>query len=207
MTALVTLVRHGRTAHNAAGRFQGWADVPLDEHGRTQAQSVARRLASHATRPTQVLSSDLQRAAQTAHAIAAPLGLTPHPTPALREIHIGAWEGLTFAEIEARDSAGFQAWPVRGAPQGESLHEVGARVRGVLDRLTLNSDGHVVIVTHGVAITALLCDVLGWDPQDTWRARRGLHDNTALTTLQRHGPGEWTCDVLACAEHLTLTLS
>ena len=93
---------------------------------------------------TQVLSSDLQRAAQTAHAIAAPLGRTPHANPTLREIHIGAWEGLTFAEFDARDPAGFQAWPVRGAPQGECLHEVGARVRCILDRLTLDSEAHVV---------------------------------------------------------------
>ncbi|WP_158263786.1 histidine phosphatase family protein [Deinococcus arcticus] len=197
----ITLVRHGQTAHNAAGRFQGWADIALNGHGQAQAAALARRLAGHPVRPTHVLSSDLGRAAQTAAPLAHALGLPVQPSADLREIHIGAWEGLTFAEIEAQDADRFRQWPLVAAPQGESVADLTRRVGAVLDRLALQPTDHAVIVTHGVVITALLCTWLGWDFADAWAGRRGLHHNTALSTL-RWADEAVQCETLACAAHL-----
>lgn len=202
MSALVTLVRHGRTAHNAAGRFQGWADIPLDEAGHAQAQRVAARLARHPVRPTRLYTSDLARTRQTAAHLEAALGLSAQAAPQLREIHVGAWEGLTFAEIAALDADAFAAWPLRAAPGGESLNEVAARLRGFYDGLFPQRGEHVVLVTHGAAITGLVCSLLGWDAAEAWAHKRGLHENTAITTFELSGSGEVECGPLACALHL-----
>lgn len=198
---LITLVRHGQTAHNAAGRFQGWADIPLNELGRAQAAALARRLAAHPVRPTHLLSSDLGRALQTAAPLAGALGLPVQARTELREIHIGAWEGLTFAEIEAQDAGRFRQWPQVAAPQGESVADLTRRVGAALAGLELQPTDHAVVVTHGVVITALLCEWLGWDFGEAWAARRGVHHNTALSSLRWAG-GAVQCEPLACAAHL-----
>ncbi|WP_407572249.1 histidine phosphatase family protein [Deinococcus altitudinis] len=197
---LLTLVRHGRTAHNAAGRFQGWADIPLDDTGHKQARLLAEHLTEHPVTPTRLYASDLSRAAQTAAPLAINLGLQAVSTPALREIHIGRWEGLTFTEIESLDAGALQAWPLKGAPGGESIHEVAVRLRSWLDALDLTRDEHVIVVTHGAAITALLCNLLDWDYAEAWAEHRGAHENTAFSTLTLDLP--ITCHPLACAAHL-----
>ncbi|MBZ9752100.1 histidine phosphatase family protein [Deinococcus sp. HMF7604] len=202
MTGLLTLVRHGRTAHNAAGRFQGWTDVALDEQGHAQAQALAGRLAAHVVRPTHLYASDLSRTRQTAAPLGEQLGLPVQTSPALREINIGTWEGRTLSELDALDPARFRAWPRVAAPQGESLEAVTGRARTFLDRLALTDTDHAVVVTHGVVITALLCDLLGWNFEEAWSTRRGLHDNTALTSLRRTG-GQVSVEVLACGAHLS----
>jgi len=197
---LLTLVRHGRTAHNAAGRFQGWADIPLDETGQEQARLLAQRLTHHPVTPTRVYTSDLSHAVQTAAPLATNLGLKAIATPVLREIDVGAWEGLTFAEVEALDADIFRAWPLNGAPRGESIHEVAVRLRAWLDTLHLRSGEHVVVVTHGVAITALLCNLLGWSYREAWDDCRAQHANTAFSTLTLELPV--TCRTLASTTHL-----
>ena len=98
MTAAQLIVlRHGRTAWNATGRFQGQADIGLDERGRAQAERAAELLAELA--PTEIHSSDLSRARQTAAPLAARCGLPVHTDERLREIHVGTWEGLTIEEM------------------------------------------------------------------------------------------------------------
>lgn len=93
----LTLIRHGETDHNAAGRLQGWVDISLHSTGKRQAREVARRLAAdlHADSPalTALHSSDLGRARQTAQAIAEACAVPVIPTPALREIGVGHGEG------------------------------------------------------------------------------------------------------------------
>ena len=73
------LVRHGETAWNAAGRFQGHTDVPLNAAGKRQAVALTRLMAVETVHALYV--SDLQRAWETARMIAAPLGLTAQPEP------------------------------------------------------------------------------------------------------------------------------
>ncbi|WP_194165180.1 histidine phosphatase family protein [Deinococcus terrestris] len=198
----MTLVRHGRTAHNAAGRFQGWVDIPLDESGHAQARLLAARLAQHERPPTRLYTSDLCRARQTAAPIEEALHINAVVTPQLREMNIGTWEGLTFTEIAALDAAAFEAWPFQGGPDGESMDDVAWRVRAFYDALSLQAGEHVVIVSHGVTITALLCTLLGWNTREAWAERRGLHTNTAMTTLEVNVEGGVSCALLACDIHL-----
>src|SRR3990172_9036971 len=95
------LARHGETAWNENGRFQGArVTVGLSERGRRQAAALASAIAP--LRPVAIYSSPLPRALETARAIGQPLGLKPSPVDALREMEIGQMEGLTGKDMEKR---------------------------------------------------------------------------------------------------------
>ncbi len=156
---MLVLVRHGRTRWNAEGRFQGWADVPLDEEGRAQSQRVAaqlaRDLAGAPGADVRVVSSDLRRAAETAGAIAAALGVPTTTEPDLKEVDVGAWEGLTLDEVMERFPDEYRSWAAdrdirRGG--GETLAEAGARVAGCIETLRAAAPGPLVVVGHGMSL-------------------------------------------------------
>src|ERR1700760_4361850 len=94
------LARHGETDWNREGRWQGWADPPLNDTGRAQARELAEQLRSVPF--DAVFSSDLARARETAEIVAAPHGVPVVVEPQLREIDIGSWSGLTHDEIRSR---------------------------------------------------------------------------------------------------------
>jgi broad specificity phosphatase PhoE len=153
------LVRHGQTDWNLEGRWQGQADVALNDQGREQAQQSAEKL-----RPVPLVaiySSDLIRAAETARAIAvvnpAPLVLEPR----LREIHQGEWQGLLVEEIKARYAEAFQqrrANPLTMAsPGGETTQQVRQRALAALsDLLVKHPQGNVAVVSHGYILAVLI---------------------------------------------------
>jgi probable phosphoglycerate mutase len=156
----VIVLRHGRTAWNAERRFQGQADPPLDEVGRAQAYEVAALIA--AFRPQVIITSDLQRATQTAAPLAQLTGLDALPDKGLRERSLGHWEGLTRDEVEARYPDEFADW-VSGRDisrrGGESRLQVAERASAVFQSLP---DVEVaVLVTHSATAMALCADVLG----------------------------------------------
>lgn len=97
--------RHGRTSWNAAGRFQGQSDIPLDDVGASQASRAAALLAgklgsaSNADHAVRIISSDLSRAYSTAQELASLIGTPVAADPRLRETFGGEWEGKTFEEI------------------------------------------------------------------------------------------------------------
>lgn len=99
-TALLLLFRHGETDWNAQGKFQGHIDIPLNALGFEQAKRIARALSGH--RIEAILSSDLQRALETAEAASAELRLPITQDARLREAHIGLAQGLTYEEMEIR---------------------------------------------------------------------------------------------------------
>ena len=123
------LVRHGVTAWNMTGRYQGWADPDLALEGMAQARQTAAHFA--AGRPgvehgfDAIYSSPLRRAWRTAVTIGDWLGLAPMPVPALREMSGGAVEGLTEIEWQARYPELIDGWrdPANldfGWPEGET---------------------------------------------------------------------------------------
>jgi broad specificity phosphatase PhoE len=163
-TTRLLLWRHGQTAWNADGRFQGQIDVPLDDTGRAQAVAVAARLAER--RPDAIVASDLRRAADTASALAGLTGLAVALDPRLRERAYGQWQGLTMPEIEARWPQAVARWRA-----GEAVHEVGIedlddvakRVAQALnDAAERSPGGTVVVATHGGAARRGIGAVLGW---------------------------------------------
>src|SRR5262249_28776153 len=166
------LVRHPATGWTAQGRFQGQTDVPLSPPGQRQGASLAQRL----TRETihVLYASDLQRAWETAQAIAAPHALRVQSEPRLREMAFGRWEGLTYAELQQRDAARLAAWehdPLHIAPPGgETLLQVAERVRAAYTSVVAaDQDKTVGLVAHGGPLQVLLCLALSLPPQAYWQ--------------------------------------
>lgn len=153
------LLRHGQTDWNIQGRYQGQADMPLNEEGLRQAREAAARFNPGVF--AAVYSSDLQRARRTAEIVAARLGLPVRLDARLREIHQGEWQGLLVSEIASRYEGGPSRW--RGspalaiAPGGESVEQVAARLRQAADEFAAAHPGKkVLLVGHGLALATLI---------------------------------------------------
>lgn len=192
----VIVWRHGETAHNRDGVYQGQLDAPLSDTGRAQAAAAAEALA--ARRPTRLLSSDLSRAADTAAALAGLTGLRIEPDERLREIHVGAWAGLSHQQVthDYPDLAGAIArgedLPRGGS--GERVADVAVRARASFEELltTLEPGATAVLATHGVASRALVADVVGLTYDQAWNALIGLR-NCHWAELVEHRVG-WRLD-------------
>jgi len=171
MTRLL-LARHGLTDWNVAHRFQGQHDVPLNAIGRGQVAALAERLAGETIQA--IYTSNLQRAQATAAAIAT-RHTCPHIVePRLSEISFGAWEGLTYAEITARDPVILTAWEQNilenAPPGGETLTQLATRVQALLDDLVPTHSGQtLLLVSHGGPLQVLICLTLGLPPEKYWQ--------------------------------------
>lgn len=156
MTTRILLVRHGESEWNAIGRWQGWANPPLSDLGRQQSWEAAGAVGA----VDAIVSSDLQRAMQTALVISEAVGVGPVFTDeALRERDVGEWTGLTKAEIEERWPGSYDAWRTGGMPTppgGERNEKIIERVLGALRRIATEFDGgEVLAVAHGGVIRLL----------------------------------------------------
>jgi len=121
----ILLIRHGETAWNAVRRLQGHLDIALNDEGVRQAQALARALADEPL--AAIVSSDLQRAVQTAQAAAEHHPLQVQQDAQLRERAYGVFEGMLYADIERQYPVQFAAWQARDAdammPHGERIAE------------------------------------------------------------------------------------
>ena len=161
MTAL-TLIRHGETDWNRAGRIQGSTDIPLNDTGREQARAaaIALREARDAAIPVTVVSSDLSRARETAEIIAAELGVgAPRVYAGLRERAYGEAEGIEGAEFFRR----WGGWGAADVPGAEPLPVLRERTLSALGlavrdhrRATGPGIASLVVVAHGGVIRELL---------------------------------------------------
>lgn len=187
MPRRVVLLRHGRTAWNASRRYQGQEDPPLDDVGQAQAIEAAALVA--AMQPDLLVSSDLQRATQTAAKLASLAGLELHTDARLRERHLGHWQGLTRDEVEVRYPQEFADWLAgrdvvrRG---GESRAEVAERACQLLAELP--EVELTVLVSHGATAMCLSAALLGL-PQTP--SVLGPLANCHWTELRDAGTG-WT---------------
>ena len=158
------LVRHGQSTWNREHRIQGQLDPPLSDEGRRQAELLGRRLAGR--RLAGFYSSDLKRAFETAQAIEPQVDLQPVPTPGLREIYLGEWEGLRTEEIAERFPREWARWSEKPdwdlVPGGEGAARFEARVIATLDEiLDRHAHGDILLVTHGGVIQVALHRVIG----------------------------------------------
>jgi phosphoserine phosphatase len=184
------LVRHGETDWNRQQRFQGQIDVPLNAQGRIQAQQAADFLA---TVPIdRAISSPMLRPKETAELI-----LQAHPALSLelddnlREISHGLWEGKLEAEIEQAFPGELQQWKTAPEtvqmPEGENLQQVWQRAvaawNAMLDSTPASSDDRpftTLIVAHDAVNKALLCYLVGLQPQHFWTFKQG---NGSVTVI------------------------
>lgn len=157
------LVRHGEVLSNRELRYVGARDEPLVASGVEQAVRLAAAIAPLPVRA--VYSSPLDRARETGRRIAAAREVPLRLEPRLREQSFGDWEGLTRAEVLARDEESLLRWEsdlATAPPGGEPLTEVQARVLGLVAELARGHRGEwVALVSHVGPIKALLCAALG----------------------------------------------
>ncbi len=145
--AWLLLARHGETDWNREGRWQGHADVALNERGRGQAKELAARLVDE---PIDVIyASDLQRAHETALIIAEQKRMPVITDAGLREIDVGRWSGLTPDEIAQR-------LPGMTAHDGETNDQHLARVVDAFRRIAVREIGRrVLVVSHGKTLRVI----------------------------------------------------
>lgn len=187
---LIYLLRHGEVSTAQSRRFIGHLDVPLSEEGERQCAAQAARLAG--VDLAAVITSDLSRARRSGEIVGAPHGLRPHPLPALREMAMGRWDGLTGAEIEAREPGAFKEWMAGvgefAFPEGESVADLAARAWPAFEEIVATYRGRAVaVVAHGGTNRALLCKALGLP---FTRLLSFSQDYAALTVLASDG-AEW----------------
>lgn len=172
--------RHGETDYNVGGIWQGHLDTDLSARGLEQAREAARALARFA--PDVIVSSDLRRAGHTAAELAGVTGLPVHHDARLREIDVGAWQGLSQGDVAERYPDALAALArgedIRRGEHGESVAHVEERaLAAVGDVLAGLADGHTaVLVTHGVTARTLVAALVGLDQQAAWRSLMGLRN-------------------------------
>jgi broad specificity phosphatase PhoE/ribonuclease HI len=158
-TTLV-LLRHGETRFTAEKRFSGSADNPgLSDRGQVQADLAAAHLARSKLAVDAVVMSPLRRSRETAAIVAAALSLDVEEDADLREADFGAWDGLTYLEVEERFPRELAAWlgsTSVAPPGGESFDAVARRVRAARDRIVARHPGRTVLVVSHVTPIKLL---------------------------------------------------
>lgn len=165
--------RHAPTDYNGKGRYQGHEDVALGASGRRQAALLADRLAAEPI--DEIHASDLCRARETASAVSGRHRLALRSDPRLRELHFGAWEGLTREEVLRGCPEALAAWEAdtlrTSPPGGETLAELADRVGAFLaDFANDAAPGRTVfVVGHKGSLQVLLCLALGLPPESRWK--------------------------------------
>lgn len=174
------LVRHGRTASNAAGLLLGRADPPLDEVGRTQAAALATVVHESA----RVVSSPLQRCRDTATAFGRQVEIDER----WLELDYGAWDEQPIGSIPAESWSRWRDDLEFRPPGGETLRELGVRVRAACADIVDDArDADVVVVTHVSPLKSALAWALGVGDEIAWR----LHVTPASVSrvdVRPHGP-------------------
>ncbi len=205
----LVMLRHGQTKSNADSRMQGQIDTELNDEGKAQAINAAAVLSKR--QPLLIVSSDLRRAHDTALTLAERCSLGVRTDPRLRETHLGDWQGMTHAEVDAEYPGERQAWrnrPLWAPPGGESRLDVADRSVPVVAELVAaehqwgrdDSERPVVLVAHGGQIAALTAALLDL-PVDNWSVLGGM-GNASWVQLSAHGDDEtpfgelrWRLDV------------
>jgi probable phosphoglycerate mutase len=177
---VLILVRHGRTAYNAAGRLQGRVDEPLDELGRRQAVAVAERVGA----VDELVSSPLLRARQTADAFGVPYVIDERWI----ELAYGIYEGVHHADVP---SEAWRQWREDASfvPEGgESLAGLNDRVLDACDEIVARArDRNVVVVSHVSPIKCAVAWALGSGIEIAWRSHLS-HASICRIDMREAGP-------------------
>ena len=159
----ITLLRHGQTDYNAKGLLQGRIDSSLNRTGFAQAKKAAEAIGQ----VDRIISSPLKRAIQTAEAFNKEIEISD----AWIELDYGEWDGKSVASIPKEIWEEWKNDPNFKPPKGESLKNLGQRVRSFLETLDTDDDEHVLIVTHVSPIKASIAWALGASDDIAWRTR------------------------------------
>ncbi|MDM5333189.1 histidine phosphatase family protein [Ureibacillus composti] len=180
----ILLIRHGETEWNAEGRLQGWLDSNLTPTGRQHAEKLRDFLAQETFHA--VYSSPSQRALQTAN-ILVNQKMNIIQDARLQEIRLGNWQGRLIKEILQNDNKRYLHYTENPElydpdPESERFEQVSKRMEEFLHNCKQKHDGErIVVVTHGVAIRALLVAIRQLPIQEIWNT--GEITGTSLTKL------------------------
>ena len=204
-------IRHGLTDWNQAGRIQGQLDTPLNAEGSQQAQRLSAFLSyrSQALAPLSqasvIYSSPLNRALQTAEPLATVLKQSITPLEALQERHFGVIQGKTYPELEANHPVESQKINNRDPDfrpeSGESLLDLRARVRGLLESLLRKHEGETVICfTHGGVLDIIYREATSTalEAKRTWAIPNAGVNHLVYTSQ----PAAWKVQAWAFTRHL-----
>jgi broad specificity phosphatase PhoE len=159
---MLLLVRHGQTAANAAGLLLGRADPPLSDLGRQQAAALAARIPSDA----RVITSPLLRARETAAAF----GRGVEVDDRWIELDYGTLDGVALGDVPPDVWTRWRSDPTYVPAGGESLADLGVRVRAACTELVEEvRDRDVVVVSHVSPIKAAIAWALGAGDELAWR--------------------------------------
>lgn len=181
----IYLIRHAEAEGNLYRRIQGHWNGRVTPRGLRQIDALAERFRDI---PLDALySSDLQRTCTTAGAITRYHALELQTTPRLREICMGTWEGRPWGDVEYEQPEQMhffnndpEKWSVPGS---EPFAAVQQRMSDVLRELAQRHEGQTIAaVSHGMAIRAYICAVLGVPSAEISRIPHG--DNTAVTLVR-----------------------
>jgi phosphoserine phosphatase len=177
----VLLIRHGQTEWNRERKVMGSLPIPLNEHGRQQAETMRGLLQN--TELTAFYTSPIQRAVETAHIIRGERDCEVVEASAVGEIDYGEWVGKSFEELI--DHEQFKVYFTNPAqsqpPEGETLKDAKARAVSFVDQLRKKHEtGRVVVVTHADVIKILVVHYLGLGLNDIHRLRI---DNGSMSLL------------------------
>jgi len=205
MTTLkrIVFIRPGETEWNVTGRFQGWVAIPLNQHGKLQAQRLANFVRHIGL--SKLYTSDLARAQQTAEILADTLGFEMIVDERLREQNVGMWQGLTVPEMHGWYPDAYtelQADPENFMiPAGESRQMVRERASAALQDCITAADkagGEAIGVLSHTTTIRLMLNYLLPEPMDV-----GEHfGNTSVTTVARNDDGIWQVTVSNDVMHL-----
>jgi len=184
-TSRLILIRHGQTLANEQHLIQGASDGPLTPAGRAEVERLGAGFAAHHV--SRVISSDLQRARDTAEAVARHHNLAVEVTPLAREWDCGEWDGIPASEFLRFIKESGQPVSTLYPPGGETLSQVRQRADQLLRSLTADGPGKtVVICSHGDIMRMMLSCLLGLDI-DLAQAFR--FDNASYSILEHDGQG------------------
>ena len=197
MSRYIYIIRHGETDWNKVKRFQGQADIPLNEEGRSQAGELARLLAD--VLPfDRIVSSDLGRAIETATIMSRGFDTPILSDAGFREMDFGLWEGLDVEGIKERWPDELQEWfntgrlDVEGGETQEQLYE---RVWGRFQHWADKADYEkMAIVCHGGSCGVLICALMGEPPMEM---SRYIPKNTGISRVIVEGPGKYSLEQMA----------
>ncbi|MCA0972303.1 histidine phosphatase family protein [Halobacillus litoralis] len=196
----IYVTRHGETEWNLEGRMQGRKNSSLTALGEEQAVRLGERLADVPFE--KVISSSSGRAKQTAQLIIGDRDIEMLDREEWQEIDLGPWEGKLKEELEDAHGEEFRRFweqphtyqPVQGESFQAVIHRVGAEIEKLAE-----SKKPVLVVTHALALKALLSYVLQKQPEDFWTGK--FMHQTALTVIEKK-EGTWQVVMEAdCSHH------
>lgn len=200
----VVLVRHGETPLTVSKAYSG-SSVPgpaLTDRGREQAARAAelvyrigRDRWGDVPDPSELLASPMTRTQETARVLGRRLDLPIRTEPLFAECDFGEWEGLTAAQIELRWPGDLRRWHDDAsfrAPGGESIEEVGKRMRAGLEAVRASGVGRtVVVVTHSVSVRSAVGVAIGAN-SSAWARIRVAPASVSIIRLWADGTSEVT---------------